>query len=72
MLLRLLFLLTFLGYATGPDYREEEDQRLGGQGFARIVLLVAALGLVTVGVLVVLAVMALTGSFDMPNFDPVI
>lgn len=72
MLLRLLFLLTFLGYATGPDYREEEDQRLGGQGFARVVLLVAALGLVTVGALVVLAVMALTGNFDMPNFDPVI
>lgn len=72
MLLRLLFLLTFLGYATGPDYREEEDQRLGGQGFARVVLLVVALGLLTVGTLVVLAVMALTGNFDMPNIDPVI
>ncbi len=72
MLLRLLFLLTFLGYATGPDYREEDDQRLGGQGFARIVLLVAALGLVTVSALVVLAVMALTGSFDKQFFDPVI
>lgn len=72
MLLRLLFLLTFLGYATGPDYREEADQRLGGQGFARVVLLVVALGLLTVGTLIVLAVMALTGSFDMTNFDPVI
>lgn len=72
MLLRLLFLISFLGYTTGPDYREEEEQRLGGQGFARVVLLVVALGLVTIGVLVVLAVMALTGSFDMPNFDPLV
>lgn len=72
MLLRLLFLLTFLGYATGPDYREDEDQRLGGQGFARVVLLVVGLGILTLGTLIVLAVMALTGNFDMPNFDPVI
>lgn len=72
MLLRLLFLISFLGYTTGPDYREEEDSRLGGQGFARVVLLVAGLGLLTVLVLAVLAVMALTGGFDMEFFDPVI
>ena len=72
MLLRLLFLISFLGYTTGPDYREEEDSRLGGQGFARVVLLVAGLGLLTVIALAVLAVMAITGNFDKEFFDPVI
>lgn len=72
MLLRLLFLISFLGYTTGPDYREEDDQRLGGQGFARVVLVFAALGVITVGILVVFAVMAMTGSYDMEPFDPVI
>ena len=72
MLLRLLFLISFLGYTTGPDYREEEDSRLGGQGFARVVLLVAGIGLLTVLGLAVLAVMSITGSFDAEFFDPVI
>jgi hypothetical protein len=72
MLLRLLFLISFLGYTTGPDFREEEDSRLGGQGFARVVLLVCALGLLTVLGLVALAIMSLTGNFDMEFFDPVI
>ena len=72
MLLRLLFLISFLGYTTGPDYREEDVSRLGGQGFARVVQLVAALGLLTVIALAVLAVMAITGNFDTEFFDPVI
>jgi hypothetical protein len=72
MLLRLLFLISFLGYATGPDYREEDEERLGGQGFGRIVILLAGLGVLVVAGLVVLAIMAITGSFDMEFFDPVI
>jgi hypothetical protein len=72
MLMRLLFLISFLGYTTGPDYREEEETRLGGQGFARIVLLVTALGALTLIGLIVLAIMALTGTFDAEFFDPVI
>ena len=72
MLLRLLFLISFLGYTTGPDYREEEDSRLGGQGFARIVLIFAGLALLTVIALAVLAVMSITGNFDAEFFDPVI
>lgn len=72
MLLRLLFLISFLGYTTGPDYREEEDSRLGGQGFARVVLVLAALGMLTVIALAVLAVMSITGNFDAEFFDPVI
>lgn len=70
MLLRLLFLISFLGYTTGPDFREEEEQKLGGKGFGMVVILVAGLGgLVLIG-LVVLAVMAMTGSFQDEFMNP--
>lgn len=72
MLLRLLFLISFLGYTTGPDYREEDEQRLGGQGFARVVMFLAGIAALVVAGLVVLAVMSLMGNFDMDFFDPVI
>jgi hypothetical protein len=72
MLLRLLFLISFLGYTTGPDYREEEEEKLGGQGFGMIVLLFAGLGVLVLIGLIVLAVMSMTGNFDSEFFDPVI
>lgn len=72
MLLRLLFLLTFLGYTTGPDYREEDEDRLGGQTFGKIVILLAGVGALVVAGLIVLAIMAITGSFEREFFDPVI
>jgi hypothetical protein len=72
MLLRLLFLISFLGYATGPDYREEDEKPLGGQTFGKIVILLAGIGVLVVATLVVLAIMALTGSFDAEFLDPVI
>jgi hypothetical protein len=72
MLLRLLFLISFLGYTTGPDYREEDEERLGGQAFGKIVMLVAGIGALVVVGLIVLAVMTINGSFDKDFFDPVI
>jgi hypothetical protein len=72
MLLRLLFLMSFLGYTTGPDYREEEEEKLGGQNFGIIAILFGGLGVLVLIGLVVLAVMAITGSFEAEFFDPVI
>jgi hypothetical protein len=72
MLLRLLFLISFLGYTTGPDYREEEETKLGGKGFGMVVILFGALGVLTLIGLIVLAVMSMTGSFDAEFLDPVI
>ncbi|HLU35247.1 MAG TPA: hypothetical protein VKZ61_05705 [Thermomicrobiales bacterium] len=72
MLLRLLFLISFLGYTTGPDYREEEEDKLGGQGFGALVLLFAGLGVLVLIGLIVLAVMSITGNFESEFFDPVI
>jgi hypothetical protein len=72
MLLRLLFLISFLGYTTGPDYREEEEDKLGGQAFGGIVLLFAGLGVLVLIGLIVLAVMSITGSFESEFFDPIV
>jgi hypothetical protein len=72
MLLRLLFLISLLGYATGPDARErEEDDKLGGEGFGMIVMLFVGLGLLLLLALVVLAILAVTGQFDSEFMDPI-
>lgn len=72
MLLRLLFLISLLGYATGPDARErEEDDKLGGEGFGIIVMLFVGLGLLLLLALVVLAILAVTGQFDSEFMDPI-
>ncbi len=72
MLLRLLFLISLLGYSTGPDAREEDDEKLGGEGFGTIVMLVAGLGLILLIGLIVLAVMSLMGQFDSDLMDPIV
>ncbi len=70
MLLRLLLLIAMMGY-TGPDTRSEEDRKMGGEGFGTIVNLVAGLGVITLAVLIVLAILAMTGQFDSDLLDPV-
>lgn len=72
MLLRLLFLISLLGYATGPDAREDEDEKLGGEGFGTIITLVAGLGVIVLLGLIALAVMALMGQFESDLMDPLI
>lgn len=69
MLFRLLLLLNILGLSVGPDARDEEE--LGGKAFGSVVQIFTAIGLLVLIVLVTLGIMALTGSFDMENFDPV-
>jgi hypothetical protein len=68
MLFRLILLLNILGLSVGPDARDEDE--LGGKGFGSVVQVFTALGLVVLIVLVVLGIMALTGSFERENFDP--
>lgn len=68
MLFRLLLLLNILGLSVGPDARDEDE--LGGKAFGTIVQIFTALGLVVLVVLVVLGIMALTGSFELEHFDP--
>lgn len=69
MLLRLLFLISLLGYTTGPDAREEDD-RLGGQGFGTIVNIFVGLGAIILIGLIVIAIMASTGRFEHEFIDP--
>jgi hypothetical protein len=70
MLLRLLLLIAMLG-VTGPDARSEEDRKMGGEGLGTMVNLFAGLGVITLAVLIVLAILALTGQFDSDLLDPV-
>jgi hypothetical protein len=70
MLLRLLLLVAMLG-VTGPDARSEEDRKMGGEGLGTMVNLFAGLGVITLAVLIVLAILALTGQFDSDLLDPV-
>lgn len=69
MLFRLLFLLTLLGFSAEPDYREEEE-RLGGQGFGGIVIAFVAIGALVLIGLIVLAIMALMGNFEIDTLRP--
>lgn len=69
MLFRLLLLLNILGLSVGPDARDEEEE-LGGKGFGTVVQIFTGLGLVVLITLVVLGIMALTGSFELEYFEP--
>lgn len=68
MLFRLILLLNILGLSVGPDARDEEE--LGGKAFGTIVQIFTGLGLLVLIILVVLGIMALTGSFELEHFDP--
>lgn len=68
MLFRLILLLNILGLSVGPDARDEDE--LGGKGFGTIVQIFTGLGLLVLLTLIVLGIMALTGSFDLEHFDP--
>jgi hypothetical protein len=70
MLLRLLFLISLLGYATGPDAREKR-QKLGGESFGTIVNIFVGIGAIVLLALVVIAIMAVTGYFESDLLDPI-
>ena len=70
MLLRLLFLISLLGYSTGPDAREKSD-KIGGEGFGTIVTIFVGIGAIVLIGLVIVAIMATTGYFESDLLDPV-
>lgn len=71
MLLRLLFLISILGYTAGPDTSDASEKKMGGETMGKIVLLFVGIGALVLLALVVLAVMAVTGAFDSELLDPV-
>ena len=70
MLLRLLFLISMLGYTTGPDARTKSD-KIGGEGFGTIVNIFVGIGVLVLIALVVLGIMGVTGYFESDLLDPV-
>lgn len=71
MLLRLLFLISMLGYSAGPDARQESDRKMGGETMGKIVLLFVGIGTLVLLTLIVLAIMSVTGAFDSDIIDPI-
>lgn len=72
MLLRLLFLISLLGYASGPDARGgDEDEKIGGEGFGAVITVFVGLGALLLLALIVLAILAITGQFESGLMNPV-
>lgn len=70
MLFRLIMLLNILGLAVGPDATDDEELRPGANNFGNVVQIFTGIGLLVLITLIVLGVMALTGNFELENFDP--
>jgi len=74
MLLRVLYLIALIG-VVGGDARtstteDDENVRVGGEGFGNIVMLAVMLGVVVLGAIIVIAVLAATGQFESDVLDP--
>lgn len=74
MLLRVLYLIALIG-VVGGDARtsaadDEDNVRVGGEGFGNIVMLAVMLGVVILGAIIVIAVLALTGQFESDILNP--
>ncbi len=72
MFLRLLSLIALIG-VVGGDARtssEDEDQRMGGEGFGNIMMLAVIIGALVIGTVLVLAILGLTGQFENTIVDP--
>ena len=72
MFLRLLSLIALIG-VVGSDTSaspDDEDQRMGGEGFGNIVMLAVIIGALLIGGILVLAILGLTGQYENTIVDP--
>ena len=76
MMLRILYLVALIGAiggdASAPEARDDENVRMGGEGFGNVVMLALLLGILIFGAIVVIAILALTGQFENSNVDPAV
>lgn len=78
MLFRVLYLIALIGligHDSGSGGKtvapaDEDQQRMGGEGFGNVVALVALIGVVLLAAIVILAILALSGQFDNELVDP--
>jgi uncharacterized membrane protein len=72
MLFRLLFLISLLG-VVGTDATsgtDDDEERVGGEGFGNVVMLAVILGMVLLAAVVIIAALSLTGQFEKDLLDP--
>jgi hypothetical protein len=76
MMLRILYLIALIGAiggdASAPDTRDDENVRMGGEGFGNVVMLALLLGILIFGAILVIAILALNGQFENNNVDPAV
>ncbi len=74
MFLRVLYLVALIGLVGGgaapTDTDDDESGRMGGEGFGNVVMLVAVLGVLVLGAIVAVAILALMGQFENTAVDP--
>ncbi|HYI26028.1 MAG TPA: hypothetical protein VD767_11515 [Thermomicrobiales bacterium] len=71
MILRILYLVALLG-VIGGDARDDSDAKMGGEGFGNVVMLAVLVGILLLGAIVVIALLALNGQFENTNVDPAV
>lgn len=71
MILRLFLLLTLIGQVGPRATDDEAERKLGGRGFANVMMIVFGLGVIVLAIVVVVAILALFGQFDYKLMDPV-
>lgn len=82
MIFRVLYLIALIGLVgrdsgsgsgdrpVGQVEEDDQERRMGGEGFGNVVNLVALLGVVALASIIILAILALTGQFDNEIIDP--
>lgn len=74
MIIRMLTLLVLVAQmklnTIDASDSDDEHEQMGGQGFANVVSFVVLLGVLSLAVLIIYAVLSLTGQFDMDLIDP--
>lgn len=78
MIFRILTLMSLIGMVSSgtsvggasENEPEEEDVRMGGEGFGNIVNLVALIGAAILVIVIVIAILSLSGQFVNDRIDP--
>ena len=74
MLFRLFYLIALIGVVGGDSRNttgeENEEARLGGEGFGNIVMLFVVVGTLVLLGIIVLAMLGLSGQFENEMTDP--
>lgn len=74
MIMRILMLVVLIAQmklnSVDASDSDEEREPMGGEGFAKVVNVVVLLGAVLLGILIIVAILSMTGMFELDVVDP--